>query len=177
MKLLYITDVSQVQYFLKNREEFEGYMPITGDISSVFLMQNNLLEFINEWDLLPPTVIEQNWNLANDFSKNWWNEVDFDIPNDVKEYYFATSQDMVYPLEAIFNAKLVYEELFKKFKIEELLGFFLQKQAVLRTGPIPTHRAVRSIAQAILLWIADKNSVPYKSIEMNFLLTNDKLVK
>lgn len=177
MKLLYITDVSQVQYLLKNREKFDGYMPITGDISSVFLLQNSLLEFINEWDLLSSSVIEKNWNLAYDFSKNWWNEVDFDIPDDVKEYYFATSQDMVYPLEAIFNAKSVYEELFMKFNIEELLGFFLEKQAVIRTGPIPTHRAVRSIAQAILFWIADKNLVPYKAIEMNFLLTNDKLVK
>jgi hypothetical protein len=176
MKLLYITDVSQVDYLLNNFNEFESYTPITGDISSAFVLQNNFVDFINEWDYLRPELIQKNWDLANNFSENWWNEIHFNIPSDLKQYFIATSQDMVFPLEVIFNSKTVYEDIFKRFQIEELAGFFLENNAILRTGPIPTHRAARSIAQAILFWIADCNGIPYVNIEMKFQLTSDKLI-
>ncbi len=177
MIILYITDVSQVQYFLKYKNEFEGLIPMTGDIASSFLLQNNQVKYINEWDFFKPITIEKNWNLANTFSKKWWTEVNFEIPNEILKYFEATSQDMVYPLEAVFNAYSIYQEIFKKFTIDELHGFFLENQAVIRTGPIPTHRAVRSIAQSILFYIADKHEIPFKKIEINNPLSNDKLVK
>ena len=172
MKLLYLTDICQLNDLLPNKELLKNFMPITGDISVSFKLIQNKIPFINEWDYLNKNQIEFNWDLANEFSKTWWKGFNFDIPPDFNNYFLCTSQDMVYSLEAIFNSYEVYSSIFDKFKIMEVHGYFLNNQSVIRTGPMPTNRAVRSITQAILFWIADLKSIPIYKIESNFKLSN-----
>lgn len=173
MKLLYFTDVIQVNYFIKNKDQFNGFTPITGDITAAFVLLHNKIEFINEWDYLKPHQIQNNWDLANNFSKSWWSELEILLNMDLQAYFESTSQDMVWPLEAIYNSKSVYDEIFSKFKIAEVYGFFQNNKAVIKTGPLPAHKAVRSIAQSILFWIADEKSIPYYKLDLQLELSSE----
>jgi hypothetical protein len=175
MKLLLLTDICQLNDFLSKKDLLQNYMPITGDISVSFKLIQNNIPFINEWDYLNKNQIQFNWDLANDLSKIWWTGFNIDIPPEFNKYLLCTSQDMVYSLEAIFNSYEVYTSIFDKFKIIEVHGYFLHNQAVVRTGPMPTNRAVRSITQSILFWIADLKSIPIYKLETNFKLSNSFL--
>jgi hypothetical protein len=176
MKLLYLTDICQVRDLICNEELLNNYMPITGDISVSFKLIEKKIPFINEWDYLNKNSIQFNWDLANDLSKSWWIGFNFDIPQDLKKYLLCTTQDMVYSLEAIFNSYEVYNSIFDKNNITEVHGYFLNNQSVIRTGPMPTNRAVRSIAQAILFWISDLRSIPIYKLESNFKLSKASLL-
>jgi hypothetical protein len=160
LKIIYLTDVSQLNDFYSNSYFRESYIPLTGDIAVTYDFIKKDVYFLNEWDFISNDEIKINFDRAYDFSREWWKELSGYVSNSEDYYFSSTQQDMVYSFEAAFNAQSIYTSLFLKHEITEIHGYFLKEQAVIRTGPNPTHKAVRSIAQSILFWICNKHSIP-----------------
>ena len=175
MKLLYITDISQLTDYFSDPNSYKDLTIITGDISVAFELETSGVNYVNEWDFLSNKEIENNFDQANVISKKWWNEIYNIHTHDGQHYFSSTCQDMVYSIEAALNSKCIYDSLFSKYKILEIHGFFLKDQAVIKTGPIPTHRAVRSITQAILFWICKKKSIPVFRLVSKYPLSLGRL--
>lgn len=176
MELLYFTDISQVQYVLDKKPHlFEQMMPITGDIVVAFELERLKIDYIDEWDFLSSESIQRNWNIANDLSTRWWEEIDINVYYEGFSLFEATKQDMVYPIQACLNAKIVYERLITENHIERISGFFLPPMGVVRTGPIPTHRAVRSVSQAVLFWLANKSNIPIETLFSTYDLSHGRM--
>lgn len=168
MKLFYLSDVSQVDYFLSNKIYLKNFVPITGDISVSFEFELRNIKYLNEWDYLSIEDINNNFDTANSLSCYWFSELFPDIIPIDKTYFCSTSQDMVYSLEAALNAYSLYTTLFSQFHITEIHGFFLDNQAVIKTGPLPTNRAVRSVSQSILFWLCEKELIPIIQLKSKF---------
>lgn len=161
MELLYFSDISQLDYVLATKPELLRQMrPITGDMVVSFELERLGIEFIDEWDFLKPEDIEKNREAAHSLSTSWWDE---DLASTEYEGFLlsdAAQQDLVYPfLEASLNACVVYKRIISSYPIERLNGYFLPSVAVVRAGPAPTSRAVRSITEAILIFIAEKAKI------------------
>lgn len=178
MELLYLTDISQVKFILENRPQlFKELMPITGDIVVAYELENLKIKFIDEWDYLDPIEIEENWNLAYELSESWLNEININENNN--EFYLSkeTVQELVLPFEACLNAKTVYNKIFKKYSIEQINGFFLPQVPIIRNGPPPAHRAIRSVVEAVIFWLAEVNQIQITKLEERYSLSDGKLNK
>lgn len=174
MELLYITDISQIKFILDvSPNLLEKFTPITGDLVVSNELENLGINFIDEWDYLTPKTIESNWILSNKLTKCWTNEAGID-----PVYYEDISlsecagQDLAYSFEAALNARVVYEKIIETHNVTRIAGFFLPEIAVIRTGPFPTHRAVRSISQAVLFWIAESRNIPVEKLESTYNLSS-----
>jgi hypothetical protein len=174
MELLYLTDISQIKYILDvSPNLLKKYTPITGDLVVSYELENLGINFIDEWDYLTPKTIEYNWILSNKLIKCWTNEAGVD-----PVYYEDISlsecagQDLAYSFEAALNARVVYEKIIETHNVTCIAGFFLPEIAVIRTGPFPTHRAVRSISQAVLFWIAESRNIPVEKLESTYNSSN-----
>jgi hypothetical protein len=175
MKLLYFSDISQLDYVIESELNLIRLMqPITGDIAVAFELKQMGINFINEWDFLKPNDIENNWELAHQLSKTHWK-----MRSEIRHYkgldlINVSQQDIIYPLWASLNARTVYSEIFQAFAIAELCGFFLPSIGTIRTGPAPTSRAVRSVTEAILLYKAEKQGIKVTRLKSSFKLTNSR---
>ena len=176
MKIFYITDVSQLSDFFSDIVYSESFIPLTGDISVAYELIKKNVHFFNEWDFLSNEEIQRNFDLANDISKKWWVEFSFKTLKSDDTFFSTTQQDMVYFFEAALNSKSLYSSLFLKYNISEIHGYFLKEQAVIRTGPNPTHRAVRSIAQSVLFWLCKKKSIPVIQLKSNASISIGTLI-
>lgn len=178
MELLYFTDISQVQYVLdKEPQLLETMRPVTGDIVVASELESLDIPFIDEWDFLEPIDIERNFEIANNLGTKWWDE---NIASTEYEGFALTEcaeQDLVWPFEACLNARVVYEKIFRKYQVDHITGYFLPPIGVVRTGPTPTHRAIRSLTQAVLFWVADKYKIQYKYRESGYSLSAGNLTK
>lgn len=174
MELLYITDVSQIKFILENASDLlNRFTPITGDLVVSNELESLGVNFIDEWDYLSPNDIESNWRLSAKLTKCWWEELGID------QIYFenislsqCASQDLTYSFEAALNARTAYEKIIEAHNVTRIVGFFLENRAVIRTGPYPTHRAVRSISQAVLFWIAKSKNIQVDSMESTYNLSS-----
>jgi len=172
MELLFFTDISQVQYVLdKEPELFEQMRPITGDIVVAYELDRLNIGFIDEWDFLESADIERNWEIANRLSASWWNEINTNAYYEGFSLFETTKQDIVYPIEACLNARVVYERIFQENSINRISGFFLTSIGVIRTGPSPSQRAVRSVSQAVLFWLAEKFNISVNKLETDYPLS------
>ncbi|MCX5784281.1 MAG: hypothetical protein NTX59_01175 [Elusimicrobia bacterium] len=178
MELLYFTDISQLQYVLDKKPLLlEQMQPITGDVVVACELERRNISFVDEWDFLGPTDIERNSGIANDLSGTWWHENLASTEYEGFSLLDAARQDMVYPLEACLNARTVYEKIFQKNHINRISGYFLPEIGVIRCGPFPTHRAVRSVSQAILFWLADKYGIQIDKLESKYPLSEGVIRK
>jgi hypothetical protein len=174
MELLYFTDISQLKYILNvSPNLLKKYTPITGDLVVSYELENLGIDFIDEWDYLTSKTIESNWILSKKLTKCWTNEAGIDA------VYFedislneCAENDLAYSFEAALNARLVYEKIIEKYNVSSIAGFFLPEISVIRTGPFPTHRAVRSISQAVLFWIAECRKITVKKLESPYDLSS-----
>ncbi len=175
MELLYFSDSSQLDYVLEVRPELLRSMrPITGDMVVSFELERLGIEFIDEWNLIEPEEIQNNWNDAYVLSKSWWDEGLANTLYGVEALTESAQQDMVYPFQACLNARTSYSRLFSLFSVEKIHGFFLPSVAVIRTGPAPTSRAVRSVSEAVLIFMAEKRGIPFEKLNSHFPLSLGK---
>jgi glycosyltransferase involved in cell wall biosynthesis len=176
MEILYLTDVSQIDYLRKTNPLLLRQMrPLTGDMVVAFELEKMGVHFIDEWDYIKPEELKKNWELAHSLSITWWHG---NVANRTYEEFSlceAAQQDMVYPLTACLNARTVYERLFREFKVDSIDGYFLPNTAVIRTGPAPTSRALGSLTQAVLFYMAEKRRIPINKRESKLPLTQAKL--
>lgn len=166
MELLYFTDISQVGYVLDRRPEIlKKKHAMTGDIVVAYELERLGIDFIDEWDFLDVEDIEANFERARLLSTTWWDENLASTEYEGFALSDTAQQDLIYPFEAGLNARTVYRKLFSTYQIGNITGFFLPPVGVVRTGPIPTNRAVRSVAQAVLFYMAEKREIPIEQIE------------
>lgn len=178
MHLLYLTDISQLNHLrIENPQLLTHMQPITGDIVVAFELERLKIEFIDEWDYLSPQDIEHNLETANKLSKNWWDESIASTEYEGFTLASTTGNDLLYFFEACLNAATVYKKLFQTYTIDRISGYFLPNIGVIRTGPNPAHRAVRSVVQAILFWFAENNGISVNRLESRLPLSEGKLVR
>lgn len=166
MELLYLSEISQLDYVLKNNKKLlDKFQPITGEMTISFELERLGINFIDEWDYITPEEIEANWNEANILATTWWNDNNIEIGNETEYILNSAQQEYVYPFQACLNAKTAYIRIFKKFNVDFIHGFFLPSVAVIRTGPAPTSRAVRSVSEGVLIYLAEKKGIPLLKLQ------------
>jgi len=160
MELLYFSDISQLDYVVANTPDLlRQIRPITGEFVVSYELERLGIEFIDEWDFLGPDDIKRNWETAHLLSRTWRDEQLASTEYEGFSLTGAAQQDMVYSFEACLNARTVYDRIFRSYSVEKISGYFLPLVAVVRTGPAPTGRAVRSVAQSVLFYIAEKHGI------------------
>lgn len=175
MNLIYFSDISQLDYVLTEQPELLKTMrPITGDMAVSFELERLSIDYIDEWDLINSTEIEKNWNEAYTLSKSWWDERLASTHYGIEALTVSAQQDMVYPFQACLNARTLYSRLLNTYSIEKICGFFLTPIAVIRTGPAPTSRVVRSVSEAVLIYIAEKRGIPLVKLNSYYELSKGK---
>lgn len=175
MDLLYFSDVSQLDYVLDSNPELLHQMrPITGDMVVSFELERLIVDYIDEWSLIEPEEIEKNWNDAYALSTSWWDESLASTKYGIEALTDSAQQDMVYPFQACLNARTAYCRLFREFSIKKISGYFLPNVAIIRTGPAPTSRAVRSVSQAVLIFQAEKRDIPVEKLNSPYPLSLGK---
>jgi hypothetical protein len=176
MEILYLSDVSQLDYVLRTDPLLlKQLKPLTGDMVVAFELEKMGLDFIDEWDYIRPEELKSNLDLAHSLSITWWHD-EGARPNDVGlSLCEAAQQDMVYPFIACLNARTVYERLFSEFRVDKIDGYFLPNTPVIRTGPAPTSRAVGSLTQAVLLYMAEKRQIQINKLVSKHPLTQAKM--
>lgn len=161
MELLYFTDISQVDHIVDNTPELlRQKRPITGDIAVAYELERLGIDFIDEWDFLGSEDIARNCETAHLLSTTWWDEHLASTEYEGFSLSDTAQQDMIYPLEACLNARTAYDRILNSYQIEKISGYFLPPVGVIRTGPIPTNRAVRSVTQAVLFYMAEQRGIP-----------------
>ena len=176
MELLYFTDISQVDYVVDNMPELlRQKRPVTGDIVVAYELERLGIDFIDEWHFLGSDDITKNYETAHLLSATWWDEHLASTEYEGFALSDTTQQDMVYPLEACLNARSVYDRIFSSYQIEKISGYFLPPVGVVRTGPLPTHRAVRSVSQAVLFYLAEKRGIPVVKLNSGRPLSSGRI--
>jgi hypothetical protein len=172
MELIYFSDISQLDYvILNNPDLLRGMHPMTGDMVVAFELERMGIEFIDEWKFINEKEIENNWDDAHVLSKSWWNENVASTAYDGFALTDAAQQDLIYPLWASLNARTIYSKIFNGYPINKISGYFLPSIGVVRTGPVPTSRAVTSVSQAVLFYFADGANVAVDHLSTNVALS------
>jgi hypothetical protein len=155
MKLLYLTDIRQLDYLLKeNIELLKGSLILSGEIEIGFKLDQLNIDYLDEWKFLDEIEINENWNLAYKLSLDWWENLNFSETSN--NYFKYTEQDCVWSFEAALNSFTVYSKVFNQYSFDEIYCFFEESIGVIRTGPIPVIKSVRTISNGILFWLAEK---------------------
>jgi len=167
-----LSEISHLDFVLAQKPEMlKSMRPITGDMVVAFELERLGIDFIDEWDFLQPDEIEKSKETAHVLSKTWWDENLASTSYEGFSLTHVAQQDLVYPFEACLNARVVYERIFKAHPISKVSGYFLPPVGVVRTGPAPTTRAVSSVAQAILFYIAERQGIPVDKLHSPLPLT------
>lgn len=172
MELLYFSDISQLDYVRASKPDMLKHMGlITGDMVVAFELERLGIDFIDEWDFITPDEIRANWETAHTLSRTWWDEHLASTEYEGFSLADAAQQDLIYPFEASLNARTVYGRIFSTHPIEKIRGYFLPSVGVVRTGPAPTSRAVRSVTQAILLYLAERHGITVERLNSSLPLS------
>jgi len=175
--LLFFTDRSQLEYVkASNPSCLVEMLPITNDIAVAFELERLKIEYIDEWDFLKSEDIESNKDVAHHLAKNWWDEHIVSTEYEGFALTDAAQQDLVYPFEACLNARTVYGRLFDAYVVGKISGYFLPSIAVVRTGPFPVCRALQSVSQAILFYMADQRGIEVERLTSKLALSSAKRV-
>jgi hypothetical protein len=165
--LLFITDISQLKYLQINTPELlENMLPVTNDMVVAFEFERLGIKFIDEWDFLSENQMEENRKNAHFLAKNWWDEQVASTEYNGLFLSDLVEQDLVYPLEASLNARTVYAGLLDTYLVKKISGFFLPAVPVVRTGPVPTAKAVHSVSQAILFYMAERRGIEVNHLQL-----------
>jgi hypothetical protein len=178
VELLFFTDISQLQYVLDNKPQLlTEMMPITGDIVVAAELERLGYEFIDEWDFLIAEEIESNWKNAKIIAESWLKNIE--NQSEYEGFYLSDclSKETIIVFEACLNAITVYKKIFTAYDIKKIKGFFLSPTGVIRHGPAPTERSVRSLSQAILFWFAEKMCIPIVELISEYPLTTGLIRK
>jgi hypothetical protein len=176
MELLYFSDISQLDYVLESNPKLLQQMrPITGDMVVSYELERMHIDYIDEWDFIEPEEIEANWNTAYLLSKSWWDEGLASTKYGIEALTESVQQDLVYPFQTCLNARTAYDKIFNSFPIKKISGYFLPEVAVIRTGPAPTSRAVQSVSQAVLFFLASQRGIPVDKLYLSRPLSLGKL--
>lgn len=172
MELLYFSDITQLEYVLACQPSLlDRLRPITGDMVVSYELERLGIEFIDEWNYIQTVEIEHNWNEAFRLSKEWWDESLADTKYGAEALAKSVQMDMVYPFQACLNARTVYSTILNTFPIEKIHGFFLPPVAVIRTGPAPTVRCVRSVSESVLFFMAEKRGIVVQKLNSKYPLS------
>ncbi len=176
LDLIYFSDVSQlVNHDLKKIACNKNNRLITNDMAVAFEFDMLGIEYIDEWKFLNETDIENNKVAAHHLAKNWWNEAFYSLAYEGFPLGDIVQQDLVYAFEASLNARIVYNRLFEAYSICKIRGYFLPSVPVIRTGPSPANKAVQSVTQAILFYMAANHGIQIErlaAIPNEFSATN-----
>lgn len=176
MELLFISDASQLAFVQEHCPELlRAATPVVEDVVVAYELERLGLAFIDEWSFLTPAEIEANSAAAHQLATRWWDESRASTAYRGLRLASLVQQDLIYPLEACLNARTVYEKLFAALDVTQISGFFLPPTAVVRTGPLPASRAVRSVAQAVLLHMAQARSIPVRRRETGRPLSSGRI--
>lgn len=160
MELLYFSDSSQLDYVIAEKPELlKSMCPITSDMSVASELDRLGIDFIDEWKYLTSEDINENWEVAHRLAKGWCNDKKINSRNDGLDFTEVVEQELIYPFEGCLNARTVYNNVFDNYQVTKISGFFLPPTAVIRTGPDPTSRAVSSVVQAVLFYIAEQRGI------------------
>ena len=171
--LLYFTDISQLNYVRANDcILMEESIPITGDMLVAFELERLKIDFIDEWDFLKPEDIEINKEFAHSLAKSWWDENLASTEYDGFALSDVAQQDLIYSFEASLNARTVFVRLFDTYSVEKIAGYFLPSVAVIRTGPFPASRAVQSVSQAILFYMAEQRGIVINKLTSSLAISS-----
>lgn len=172
MELLYFSDISQLDYVRASKPDMLKQMrPVTGDMVVAFELERLGVDYIDEWDFLKPENIETNKDVAHSLAKNWWDENLASTEYNGFALTDVAQQDLIFSFEASLNARTVYGRLFDTYTVEKIIGFFLPSVAVIRTGPAPTSRAVQSVSQAIMFYMADQRGIMVDKLTSSLAIT------
>lgn len=165
--LLFLNDIKHLKAIqINNNNLLKSFTPITGNMEVAFELEIMKLDFIDEWSFLGQKDIEENQNKAYVLSKNWWNEDLASTQCNGLILSTLVQQDLIYPFEAALNAQTIYSRLFNKYRIKKISGFFISAVPVIRTGPIPATKAVQSVSQAILFYMAEKRGIEFNHLQL-----------
>jgi hypothetical protein len=160
INLLYFSDFSQFKDVQTNNPAWLKHnLPITGDMTVAFELERLGLDFIYEWNFLSFEDIKINADIAHSLVKSWWAKHLASTQYEGFSLIDAAQQDLIYPFVASLNARTVYGRLFDTYSVGAISGYFLPSVAVVRTGPFPTSKAVQSVSQAILFYMADQRGI------------------
>ncbi len=165
--LLFFSDVAQVKHIQLNEpERLNDMLPVTADMTVAFMLEQEGIAFVDEWDFLSENQIVENKKNAHLLAKNWWDEQVASTEYNGLLLSDLVEQDLVYPLEASLNARTVYTGLLDAYSVKKISGFFLSSVPVIRTGPVPTAMAVHSVSQAILFYMADQRGIKVDYLQL-----------
>ena len=167
LNLLFLNDVAQLKYIQLNEpEKLNDMLPVTADMTVAFMLEQKGIAFVDEWDFLSENQIVENKKIAHQLAKNWWDEQVASTEYNGLVLSDLVEQDLVYPLEASLNARTVYAGLLDTYSVKKISGFFLPAVPVIRTGPVPTAKAVHSVSQAILFYMAAKRGIEVSHLQL-----------
>ncbi len=176
LALIYFSDVSQlVNHDIKKIACNKNNRLITNDMAVAFQFDMLGIEYIDEWTFLNETDIEKNKETAHHLAKNWWNEAFYSTAYNGFPLSDIVQQDLVYSFEACLNARVVYKRLFEAYSVHKISGYFVPSVPVIRTGPSPAIKAVQSVTQAILFYMAENHGIQIErlnAISNGFSATN-----
>lgn len=174
MKLLVLSDVSQVEYLLKNQEDvLMTHRPMTQDLAVAHELDRLQIPFIDEYCYLSPKEIEENWNQAHELAEIWQY---YTLGDGISlELWDLAKQDLVYPFEICLNARTAYRHILESDTVESLCGFWFLPQPIVRTGPAPATHAAASLAQAVLCYLVELKQIPIHCLQCSFPLSVEGL--
>ena len=171
MELLYFSNISQLDYVVKSNPRLLKHLcPMTNDFVVSYELERMGIDFIDEWDFLEPNDIKKNWETANSLSKTWLGEQFLNAKYTQFTLSDAAQIDIIYPFQACLNAQTVYYNIFNLYPVEKITGYFLPSLGVIRSGPYPTNRAVSSVTQAVLFYMAEKRGIPIIKLNSGYPL-------
>lgn len=177
-KLLYLTDVNQIQYVLDHCPTyFDEMVPLTGELVVAYELKRRKIDFLNEWDYLSSSEIEKNNSLSTSILANWYDPalaplsfMDINLASMAKE-------DLAYAFLCCLNASTAFRKILDNSSIERIYGFFLEPIPIIRNGPAPAHRALRSIAQAVIFYLAEQKGITIHKLPLSLPLSNVNIQK
>lgn len=175
--LLFFTDRSQLEDVKSSYPAFFREMrPITNDMAVAFELERLGVEYIDEWDFLKSEDIESNKDIAHNLAKNWWDEHLESTEYEGFALTDAVQQDIIYPFETCLNARTVYGRLFEAYSVGKISGYFLPSVAIVRNGPFPAFRAVQSVSQAVLFYMANQRGIHVDQLSSKLALSSTQRV-
>ena len=158
--LLFISELSQLEAVLDDKLSlFKNMQIVTADMAVAYELEKLQIEFIDEWSLINSSDIKNNFDYAWEIAGKWWDEnISSTIFKDIV-LSVLTKDDILYSIEASLNAITIYSRLFDRYQINSISGYFMPSTGVVRTGPLPAKRSVRTISDAVMFFYAERYKI------------------
>ena len=164
--LLYLNDLKQLGYLIDSKSELlNSATIITGDMAVSFELERKKIFFIDLWIFLNSKDIKRSQDIAQHIYKSSFSR--FKGYQENRSYNFSNTMqnDLIFPLEAMFNASTVYRKIFRKYKVKNIYGFFDKPIALIRTGPAPNIKIANHISEGVLFFLANENKIKINTLK------------